>query len=311
MKDDFKEHNKKPILFESEELTEEQWINESLFEIHRFLLESMGISDEVSFNADRIISWIRKTVNQLPTIRKTSNGTVVKGAAFKRYVYNTEVDVRLTYVDYPSKEVYENEYLELGNLETMEKASKQFLNIKVEAIAGTIIEDSVSDSVQHELEHFYQELKIGKDFSDRSYYRRILDFKRSNDPVERTIGDLMYLCYKPEQEAYANGLYAYLKAMKPQGDFDVFDIGADCSMIKGYIKFKEYTNFVRKHRDNRQILNAIKDFGFSGFEKFDKVITDGFNTYVYRIQRTYLKYIEDRKAGRLVEINEYIESMHR
>ena len=311
MKDSFVERRKKPILFESEGLTKEQWINESLFEIHRFLLESMGINDEVSFNADRLIEWVRKTVGQLPTVRKDANGTVIKYGAYKRYVYNTETTVHLTYVDYPSKEAYENEYVELGRLESQEKGTDRRISVKVEAIDGEIIEDSVSDSVQHELKHYFQELKIGKDFSDRSYYQRILDFKRSDDPVYRTIGDLAYLCYKPEQEAYANGLYAYLKAMKPQGDFNVFDIGADCSMIRGYMKFKEYANFIRKHMNNCQILKAIKDFGFDSFEKFDKMMTDGFNTYVYRIQRTYLKYIEDRKTGRLVEINEYVENMHK
>ena len=66
------------------------------------------------------------------------------------------------------------------------------------------------NTIQHELEHVYQQLRSGKRIpgNDDKYLKMKSDME-CNDEARQKVGRLVYLCCKSEQEAFINGTYAW------------------------------------------------------------------------------------------------------
>ena len=80
-----------------------------------------------------------------------------------------------------------------------------------------IDENTFSDQLQHEIEHIYQRIKKGKDiFSERSknYYDICAKHLGSGDRVLKNLAIIGYFSQPAEQDAFCNGLYAFLKTKK-------------------------------------------------------------------------------------------------
>ena len=83
-------------------------------------------------------------------------------------------------------------------------------------IDGEIIEETFSDSIQHEVEHLFQRIKKGKSLlsSNKSTFYDICVNNLSSVDCDGFVSDLAYIGYMSfecEQDAFANELYSYLK----------------------------------------------------------------------------------------------------
>lgn len=83
-------------------------------------------------------------------------------------------------------------------------------------IDGEMIEETFSDSIQHEVEHIFQRIKKGKTLlsSNKSTFYDICVNNLSSMDCDGFIADLAYIGYlsfECEQDAFANELYSYLK----------------------------------------------------------------------------------------------------
>lgn len=83
-------------------------------------------------------------------------------------------------------------------------------------IDGEMIEETFSDSIQHEVEHIFQRIKKGKTLLslNKSTFYDICVNNLSSMDCDGFIADLAYIGYlsfECEQDAFANELYSYLK----------------------------------------------------------------------------------------------------
>lgn len=85
-----------------------------------------------------------------------------------------------------------------------------FVNVNLIAFNGTVDSKEALNTIQHEIEHIYQQLKANKRIpSDDLKYAKMKTDLEGDDEMRKNVARLVYLCYKSEQEGFINGTYAW------------------------------------------------------------------------------------------------------
>lgn len=295
--------------------TERAYIENSLDEVVRRLNENMGINDKVADKAYEISKEIRKCINKndgtLQYVRGYDDGSerywfhIKKEYIFDETNKTDGLDINVSVFYYPDRQTYRDHY-HSHEKETSVSTNWNEFNLVVDVIGKYIVTDSLEDAVQHELEHHFQNLKIGHDYNVSDDYQMLMRFKHDNNKVISEIGDVLYLAYKFEQEGFANGLYAFLRHERPEDRIELWNVMKENAMFQFYLRFKTEIGNVFKNSTNPDMLRSIQQYGFASYKKFEKYIMERFDSFCYRMNRTILKYEYDRDAGRFKEITEYI-----
>ena len=174
--------------------------------------EMLSVSDDVVSETESVVSDI---LDRLPNFKKDwttlSNGHQHLNCQMPVSIFGETYQLNLELHSFRYG-FYDNS---IAYGASVDQESKIF-NLTSCLIDGEMIEETFSDSIQHEVEHIFQRIKKGKALlsSNKSTFYDICVNNLSTTGCDGFIADLAYIGYMSfecEQDAFANELYSYLK----------------------------------------------------------------------------------------------------
>lgn len=259
-----------------------------LNEIKQIIQEELGISEEVIKLSKQFYDEMVVAIKNCKEQEQTET-CIKKSCSLQFMINNIKVSASITYRNFLSKDysiLYEMPYITNGASFYVTN-NLYFCFINVFAISGTIVKEKAMETIQHEIEHIYQQIQMGKGFGSDSLYIKIKTDMESSDEDRNKIGKLFYYTLKYEQEGFCNGLYAYL--------MDVNQPYSDNLLIKtesweNYLFLKQTFNELKNNTALKTIFNEY----FLNYGITIKDIEKEINNYLHRIGRVIIKVKKDK-----------------
>lgn len=171
----------------------------------------------------------------------------------------------------------------------------QIINASVCAkiVNGKIDWKSFMDTAQHEINHLFEQDKVGDTYYDWAA-TTAEKYLYSNDLYYKTLATITYVADPFEQNAMVNGMYGYIQQSKKEGKLPV-----QASEIDAYqqlAKLYSARNFLLVHKDDIQFTVIFKEnkdgkeFGSKWMlKKYKTRATDGIKSLTRKIKRTIEK----------------------
>lgn len=215
-------YNKSKICTEQVKKEYETYINlqESIWKtrqnkivnLKRYITEALGVADEVSQMAREVVEQINEH------------------ASFQKYTLTSDkrfyVKRGITHMNVFGKNYFQIIYKDIIPLsEEIYISSETSINLYQHKMTVTVNRsnmDETYNAIYHELEHYYEFTKGNqknpfKSLNDNEFYNRAVDYMLNGSECEQHIGQIIYISYKFERTAAANGLYGYLEYLINQG----------------------------------------------------------------------------------------------
>lgn len=208
-------------------------LNNNIHRIVRCVLnEELGINPIVAKATDDVINQIlSKSEDEMFMLYPNKNRHYTNKTFNFDYELANGVTVRIgtgivDFKDYDEyaefKTNYPKEYRILSSGRTSQNVGSPLrIAVYVIRVGGQVIPENY-EILQHEIEHAFQRImKNGSLSKNKKKYNKYTDaMRKSAEPLIRKVGRVNYLSYHYEQDAFANGLYAFLK----HSDCDISNI---------------------------------------------------------------------------------------
>lgn len=159
----------------------------------------------------------------------------------------------------------------------------------------------VFDSIQHELNHAYKALLVGKTMENDqfcAYINTLVNLPPLKENYyQKIIGDICYIGRKDEQDSFINGAYAFLKEKQP---IETEDIKSTLEHTTLYAKLKHITEI------NTQWTNLSKNIDF---QKTVENIPKGFKVDMQKLEKwtnSAIKRLQSKTGSMLTAYNRYL-----
>ena len=187
--------------------------------LNSLIFEELSISGEVQKETINTWSNILNIISKIKTDLYPNTNNVYYGQiSFQLNIFGDKTSIFVNYYNFLNKESF-NEHKDKINYlsaSSMVQEKLRWLTISIPAISGRIImEPDIKDSLQHELEHIFQG-KLGSKniLLGDGEYANARNLLYSTDDDISNLALIIYLGNTSEQDAYVNGLYAYLIAQE-------------------------------------------------------------------------------------------------
>jgi len=178
--------------------------------IRELVKEELGIALEVTNTSNQIFQDI------LTDLRKQkpekTDICFIKTGSVNSSLHGVNFKVNYICRNFSNKDLVENfdiDALTEGGSVFLDKRFV-FVNVNLIAFNGTVDNKEALNTIQHEIEHIYQQIRANKRIpSDDLKYAKMKTDLEGNDENRRNVARLVYLCYKSEQEGFINGTYAW------------------------------------------------------------------------------------------------------
>lgn len=271
--------------------------------VRRVLNEELGINPIVAKATDDVINQIlSKSEDEMFMLYPNKNRHYTNKTFNFDYELANGVTVRIgtgivDFKDYDEyaefKTNYPKEYRILASGRTSQNVGSPLrIAVYVIRVGGQVIPENY-EILQHEIEHAFQRImKNGSLSKDKKKYNKYTDaMRKSADPLIRKVGRVNYLSYHYEQDAFANGLYAFLK----HSDCDVSNID---DIIKSSLFYKTLNEMRRAvsfwesklgDEETEAILRENFNYGVDVVLKRAKKAVNEFVKRLGRIKTLYLQ----------------------
>lgn len=159
----------------------------------------------------------------------------------------------------------------------------------------------VFDSIQHELNHAYKALLVGKTMENDqfcAYINTLVNLPPLKENYyQKIIGDICYIGRKDEQDSFINGAYAFLKEKQP---IETEDIKSTLEQTALYAKLKRITEI------KTQWTNLSKNINF---QKSVENIPKGFKIDMQKLEKwmdSAIKRLQTKTGSMLTAYNRYL-----
>lgn len=285
-------------------MIDENYNWELINEINESITEELGINDKVIDLSENIYIEIEKAF-------QSEKSTIIENGVGRKYGWltypldnNILLNISYDIINFADKR-YMEEYAKKKGLNT---DARSFISYEKKlsgkykyvtnaiyfygiAISGHIDKSSLKDSIQHEIEHIFQQYKMGKRFEDENITSIInTSFSKGNE-YAKSVANIVYMSLKNEQEGFANGLYAYCKD-DPVHYRERFLSSPAYEKLDQLKKDKE---FIEKNLTNTHLINEINKFSFIGLTKENiiKFADEVISQCIKRFGRVFCKVIKD------------------
>lgn len=178
-----------------------------------------------------------------------------------------DIDIHIIYYVMPDNDEYvTRNYLRRFN--STSNIEKYELNLYLVGYNNKILWENFNRTIQHEVEHFFQLYKKGKELltaKQNEEYQNLLPLTRSTDYYEKIIGFTYYYYNRVEKNALINGMYGeimgkYLPGynLDPLEEIKKSSVYNNISKIKKFIKDKNELPFIINRLTN--INKDIKSY---------------------------------------------------
>lgn len=272
-------------------------LNEITLKINEAINEELGIADEVRKKSEELLNDV---INRLKNIEKSivENGVSEKKDNFQIEIANKKVFIQVNYHNFRDNTYYLNFIKKYGNIEhssTSNNGRLNIISINFYSISGYIDKKDLYDSIQHEVEHIFQQVKAKKTFGESNLYLYAYNNLNSDQIEKRTLALISYMSNKFEQDAYVNGLYAFLKSDFRYSNATRDDI-QQSPVYEKLTELIEAKDYLIKNKNNANLQNEIsyyKDKFNLNYNDFIRLATSSINEISKKIGRTVIKFKKD------------------
>ena len=185
------------------------------------------------------------------------------------------------------------------------------LSVVVLAINGIIDNNTLEDSVAHELTHNFQSiLKGGELLNDKTkanYQTANRNFASNSENV-RIIASVIYLTYKFEQDAFLNGAYAYILS-EYEKNYDITDAYEKTEAYNSLQSLRYYLDIMHDALSNNHVGSVTKHHCKSEYNmSFEKILAIGekaYSRYSRKLARMYAQALADIRNKNISESDTY------
>ena len=276
--------------------------------VRRVLNEELGINSIVTKATDDVINRIlSKSEDEMFTMYPNEKRHYTNKTFNFDYELANGVSVRIgtgivDFKDYDEytefKTNYPKEYRILTSGKTSQTIGPLRIGVTVIRVGGQVIPENY-DILQHEIEHAFQRImKNGSLSKNKKKYKKYTEaMRKSTDPLIRKVGRVNYLSYRHEQDAFANGLYAFLK----HSDCDISNID---DVIKSSLFYRTLNEMRRAvsfwesklgDEETEAILRENFNYGVDIALKRAKKVVNEFVKRLGRIKTLYLQELTKKK----------------
>ena len=128
--------------------------------------------------------------------------------------------------------------------------------------------DDISDTLQHEISHMYQQDMAKKTYGNQEIYNVAALYLQSESEYEQALAWIVYAGNTTEQDAAVNGLYASICRHIKDGEFPMHIDEAHAYLMLANLH-KAFA-FITAHKNSPKLKSSLmlyKNFGW-GFKKF-------------------------------------------
>lgn len=276
--------------------------------VRRVLNEELGINSIVTKATDDVINRIlSKSEDEMFTMYPNEKRHYTNKTFNFDYELANGVSVRIgtgivDFKDYDEytefKTNYPKEYRILTSGKTSQTIGPLRIGVTVIRVGGQVIPENY-EILQHEIEHAFQRImKNGSLSKNKKKYKKYTDaMRKSTDPLIRKVGRVNYLSYRHEQDAFANGLYAFLK----HSDCDISNID---DVIKSSLFYRTLNEMRRAvsfwesklgDEETEAILRENFNYGVDIVLKRAKKVVNEFVKRLGRIKTLYLQELTNKE----------------
>lgn len=267
-------------------------INDILFdkELHLIINEELGINNEVVEESNKFINLITNSIKNTPTSYK-QGGVFKKEGQEKILLFNkVNVTILWTYYNFKDYEIY-NTYNSMINALNGISNLNNF-RITIFAISGNIISNTLNDTVFHELEHLFQQIKSNALLSDDDFYKLVARNLNNKNEAINIASKILYISFKKEQEAFANGFYGFLTKNKPN-PYEMDDILKYTDIYSHVVHLRKHYNTLINTNDElfEELVQNV--YPTLTKNKLLKICKYSIKSLLHKIGRTIAKYNKD------------------
>lgn len=187
--------------------------------LNEIIYEELSISGDVQKASIDIWNQI---LEKLPNIKTTKiedfNGVKIGNYNFSTIIYGEKVSVYINLYVFDTKKSFDEhkDKVEYLGANSMYSIQLKWVVFNIPMVSDEVIcVDEVKDEIQHELEHIYQGKQGSFGVLNTDYdYKKAQNLVYHHNENVAYIARLIYLSKTYEQDAYVNGLYAYLMAQE-------------------------------------------------------------------------------------------------
>jgi hypothetical protein len=294
-------------------LTEINYDYRLIESINSVIKEEMGINRDVANATFGIYNLISDD------FKSQKSQVIEDGVGIRKGCITYDLLGKEVYIQYSIKNFRDKEYLEryaerhgietdgrsIVSYDKSKNCNKYITNgvwVYGISISGTIDRALLMDTIQHEIEHIFQQFKMNNDFGKDAVIGYVNNGISSEDEYERHMADIVYMSFKYEQEGFANGLYAYCKD-DPIHYHDRFLTSPAYEKLR---ELKADREFIASHIDDEKLLTEIEKYKTVGITK-DNVIETAdlvIKQCIRRFSRVFCKVMKDineKIRGRIID----------
>ena len=259
-------------------------------EVHLLINEDRTISNIVTTITEYVGGRIEEMVKRTPSdVRTKGNNISIKRGNF---VYT---DLGISFM---VKWVLEDEH-DKDAVYSKRKCSAYIeyspprLNITIAALNGRFSRNDLYETLQHEISHFFERGKRGKEYKTTRNYAMAVDRMNNGQSIkEKVVARAVYICHKFELRAFANGAYQYL--MKSTDYGNGFRNSIEHTRLYDWlIGAEEMQMFLSQYIDYpEQIEPFTKKYGFT-LNRLLKMLKRTIDAMVRTVGRVISKAMDD------------------
>lgn len=233
-------------------------------DVCNMIVEELGVHDEVTKISFDIMEKLKEDLKK----RQKCYYSDIPGASHKDGRFNFEALGKTIVIDYTfinyRDETYKKRYSNLipNKKKNAFTRSNLVLSLTVEAVSGYIDIYTYADTIQHEIQHFFQEDKIGYSFGSTTWYKIATKCKqRPSGSLTYMIGDIIYLSLQCEEEAFTNGLYASLVYNYKHKNKPTIEVLDNSPIYNALLKMRKEVDILLQNKEDetlRKTLSTIK-----------------------------------------------------
>ena len=264
-------------------------LNETFIKrINKIITEEFGINDALDKEATRAAKSIITNINGKDFKWDDESGV------YKRYhtekVALGKKSVKIYVTNYWFKTVGERDsFLKSAIVPLGYVYEANMLFIPLYSVGDVPFDvDDATDTIYHEIEHFFQTSKMGHNFGSAELYAKAKSNIKSRNETTRAIAEIFYMSFPSEQDAIVNGMYGSLKK------YSYVEVHKKIMESEAAVWCKKlYKDYNLLKNTDRDTLNAELEKYGKNHEQFFKIATKAIKRFEKKLARTTFKLIKD------------------
>lgn len=259
--------------------------------IENIIKEELSINSDVALLSSKISSLVEDMLKKNDYKKeKIFEGVSKITIQLNEFVNEIKLNFNIVLYNFKDKNFYDkfHEKIDFSSHNSNIGGRVVFITIKGYLISGNLNKEDISDSIQHEINHIFQDIngKVDNEKERKLYYLVLNKLNNKNNIISKLAYGLYY-SFNSEQDSYVNGLYAYLMNKGLIVPWD--DIKRDTDAYNAILGIKEAISLIN---DNNIDNIIIENFSMNK-KQMEKFLKNGLKRLEIKIGKVLIKHRKD------------------